>query len=155
MQKLRFYSLPLFLIFFALTVSAQGMTDDQVMKYIIKEHSAGTSQAQIVSNLMKKGVDIDQIRRIRKKYEKDIQEKSLGAIADKAVDNAGQMMRQSAEANQKNTQKLDGLSLEETEGGIAEEQESALSKTIQNKEMLFHGNRVFGRDIFNNTSLTF
>ena len=155
MQKLRFYCLPLFLIFFALTVSAQGMTDDQVMKYIIKEHSAGTSQAQIVSNLMKKGVDIDQIRRIRKKYEKDIQEKSLGAIADKAVDNAGQMMRQSAEANQKNTQKLDGLSLEETEGGIAEEQESALSKTIQNKEMLFHGNRVFGRDIFNNTSLTF
>ena len=45
------------------------MSDDQVMKFVIKEHNAGTSQAQIVSKLVAKGVDINQIRRIRKKYE--------------------------------------------------------------------------------------
>ena len=93
MQKLRFYCLPFFLIFFALTMSAQSMTDDQVMKFIIKEHSSGTSQAQILSKLVAKGVDINQIRRIRKKYEKEIKDKSLGAVADKAVDDAGQVMR--------------------------------------------------------------
>ena len=93
MQKLRFYCLPIFLIFFALTMSAQGMTDDQVMSYIVKERNAGTSQAQILSKLVAKGVDINQVRRIRKKYEKEIQAKSLGAVADKAVDDAGQVMR--------------------------------------------------------------
>ena len=93
MQKLRFYCLPIFLIFFALTMSVQGMTDDQVMSYIVKERNAGTSQAQILSKLVAKGVDINQVRRIRKKYEKEIQAKSLGAVADKAVDDAGQVMR--------------------------------------------------------------
>ena len=79
MHKLFSTSLSIFLLFFTLTLSAQSMSDDQVMKYIIKEHNAGTSQAQIVSKLVAKGVDINQIRRIRKKYEKDIQGKSLGS----------------------------------------------------------------------------
>ena len=82
------------------------MSDDQVLKYIIKEHNAGTSQAQIVSKLLAKGVNINQIRRIRKKYEKEIQEKQLGAVADNAVDNAGQMMRQN-NGNERNFSKMD------------------------------------------------
>ena len=131
MHKLRFYCLPLFLVFFTLTMSAQGMTDDQVMKYIIKEHSAGTSQAQIVSNLIKQGVDINQIRRIRKKYEKDIQEKSLGSLADQAVDNASMMMRQNNEANAL-TKKQGVQSLDETVE-TDDEIESTLSKATANK----------------------
>ena len=131
MHKLRFYCLPLFLVFFTLTMSAQGMTDDQVMKYIIKEHSAGTSQAQIVSNLIKQGVDINQIRRIRKKYEKDIQEKSLGSLADQAVDNASMMMRQNNEANAL-TKKQGVQSLDETVD-TDDEIESTLSKATANK----------------------
>ena len=108
MQKLLSYSFSVLFMFFALTLSAQSMSDDQVMNYIIKEHNSGTSQAQIVSNLMKQGVDINQIRRVRKKYEKEIQGKNLGAVADAAVDNAGQMMRQNTEGNAR-TQKLDNL----------------------------------------------
>ncbi len=46
------------------------MTDDQVMKFIIKEHNAGSTQSQIVTKLMQSGVDINQIRRVRKKYER-------------------------------------------------------------------------------------
>ena len=39
-------------------ISAQSsMTDDQVFKFIIKEHEAGTSQQQIIIQLMQRGVD--------------------------------------------------------------------------------------------------
>jgi len=54
-----------------MAVMAQStMTDDQVMKFIIKEHNAGSTQSQIVTKLMQSGVDINQIRRVRKKYER-------------------------------------------------------------------------------------
>ena len=193
MHKLFSTSLSIFLLFFSLTLSAQSMSDDQVMKYIIKEHNAGTSQAQIVSKLVAKGVDINQIRRIRKKYEKEIQGKSLGAVADKAVDDAGQMMRK----NNGDDKKFSQVNPEETDQDFdyyndknrrknmslgksnnrksrnrsrndyndydydydyeedAETDNRLYKNTSENREMLFNGNRVFGRDIFNNTSLTF
>ena len=65
-----------------LTVSAQSnMSDDQVMKFILKEHKSGTSQSQIVTKLMQKGVDISQIRRVRKKAERLQKEDGLGAVS--------------------------------------------------------------------------
>lgn len=75
------------------TWAQSSMTDDQVMQYIIKEHSAGTSQAQIVTKLMQKGVDISQIRRIRNKYQKEINDKGASATADAAVNETDKMMR--------------------------------------------------------------
>ena len=157
MHKLFLASLSVFLLFFSLTLSAQSMSDDQILKYIIKEHNAGTSQAQIVSNLIKQGVDINQIRRVRKKYEKEIQEKSLGAIADKAVNDAGQMMRKN-NGNERISSKMDSYDLRndnEDNGLVGKDEISLSEKTSENKEMLFNGNKVFGRDIFNNNSLTF
>lgn len=181
MHKLFSTSLSIFLLFFTLTLSAQSMSDDQVMKFILKEHNSGTSQAQIVSKLVAKGVNINQIRRIRKKYEKEIQGKSLGAIADKTVDDAGQMMRQNNGNdkrfsqvnpeetdkvldyyNDKNRNKNTSLSKKSNWNNYDDEDEEGTEiddrlykNTSENKEMLFNGNKVFGRDIFNNTSLTF
>ena len=68
------------------TVSAQSsMSDDQVMQFVIKEHTAGTSQAQIVTKLMQKGVDINQIRRIKAKYERQSKNGGLGLVKDETV----------------------------------------------------------------------
>ena len=68
------------------TVSAQSsMSDDQVMQFMIKEHTAGTSQAQIVTKLMQKGVDINQIRRIKAKYERQSKNGGLGLVKDETV----------------------------------------------------------------------
>lgn len=54
-----------------LEAAAQSsMTDEQIVKFVMQENAAGTSQAQIVTKLMQKGVDIDQIRRVKKKYER-------------------------------------------------------------------------------------
>ena len=49
------------------------MTDDQVMRFVLKEHEAGTSQQQIVTKLMQRGVDIQQIRRVKKIAERQYQ----------------------------------------------------------------------------------
>ena len=59
-----------FMLMAPLGIMAQSsMTDNQVMEFVMKEHEAGTSQAQIVTKLMQRGVDIQQIRRVRQKYE--------------------------------------------------------------------------------------
>lgn len=66
------------------SVMAQsGMTDDQVMSFVAKEHSAGTSNSQIVTKLMQRGVDISQIRRVREKYEKMQKQGSLASATDR------------------------------------------------------------------------
>ena len=56
----KYIILALLLAFSANTIYAQSssMTDDQVMKYVVKEHERGTSNAQIVTKLMQQGVDI-------------------------------------------------------------------------------------------------
>ena len=70
------------LIAYTMTSFAQSsMTDEQVMKFVVKEHNSGTSQAQIVTKLMQNGVTIDQIRRVKKKYERVAKEQGLGAVS--------------------------------------------------------------------------
>ena len=43
-----------------------GMTDNQVMDYVIEQNAKGVSRQQIVTQLMQRGVTIDQIRRLQK-----------------------------------------------------------------------------------------
>ncbi len=61
------------------------MSDDQVIKFIMKEHKAGSSQQQIVTKLVQKGVDIDQIRRVRKKYDRMEKGTGMGNVKDKSM----------------------------------------------------------------------
>ena len=68
------------------SVCAQSsMTDDQVIKFVIKEQKAGSSQQQIVTKLVQKGVNIEQIRRVRKKYERMNKGDGLGIVKDKSL----------------------------------------------------------------------
>ncbi len=46
-----------------------GMTDEEVIAFVVKERQTGTSDAQIVTKLMQNGLDIAQIRRIKEKYQ--------------------------------------------------------------------------------------
>ena len=91
MKRLLIYLLMLMLV--PAAGMAQSMTDDQVMSYVAKEHAAGTSNAQIVTKLMQRGVDISQIRRVRNKYEKQMSQTSTGAVAGKTADGSSARMR--------------------------------------------------------------
>ncbi len=52
------------------TFAQSGMTDEQVMQFVVKEYERGTSQTQIVTKLMQRGVDINQIRRVKNTYDR-------------------------------------------------------------------------------------
>ena len=148
---------------------AQSMSDEQVLQYVVEEYQKGTSQAQIVTKLMQKGVDINQIRRVRQKYERQAQNGGLGI-----KDITGE--KQSNDRLRKNN----GQQKEQPSGQMQKDRETVVSskdkytemdpKYIQmQEEMQFllpdsllmmlpeepEGRKVFGRDIFNNKELTF
>lgn len=145
----------------AVSAMAQSsMTDDQIMQFVVKEHNAGTSQAKIVTKLMEKGVDIQQIRRVRNKYEKQLKAQGAGAIADEAVGKADQIMRQNNGKKKEDyvTKKTSGVkgSVKEEEEPELEEEKAMLSTPKEPfAEALYNGRPVFGRNIFNNQELTF
>lgn len=61
-------------------LAQSSMTDSQVASYIQQEMKRGTSQAQIVTYLMQNGVDISQIRRVKKAYERTKNDTGLGDV---------------------------------------------------------------------------
>ncbi len=73
-------SIVLLLVCAMATNAQSSMTDDQVVKFLLKEQKAGTSQQEIVKKLIQKGVDIDQIRRVRQKYERMNKNSGLGTV---------------------------------------------------------------------------
>ena len=69
MGNYRYIIISMLLLFCAGNVLAQsGMTDQQVLDYVMKERQKGTTQSRIVTNLMQRGVTASQIRKIRKMY---------------------------------------------------------------------------------------
>lgn len=151
-----------YVLFFVMLLSvqmavAQGMSDQQVMQFIQAEAKAGTSQAQIVTKLMQRGVKIDQIRRLRNQYDKQISSQGLSKAADGAVSVVADRMRSNGDGS--TSQELNSAQVGTT--GVVESSaaddinlvESDIQATSSTNEGT--GKKVFGRDIFNNRSLTF
>ena len=158
-----------------LSISAQSsMTDDQVMQLVLQEHEKGSSQSQIVTKLMQSGVDIQQIRRVKSKYDRQIKQSGLGNVADKAVTKAEDRMRQNNEKmnesrSTKTTSRIQGLTeyqktydendedflmMEEELNGILPTDSIAwLNIILENQKK--NKNKVYGRDIFNQKDLSF
>lgn len=70
-----------------------GMSDNQVMQYMVKENAKGTPRQEIVTKLIERGVSIDQIRRIRDKYEKQSKGSVIGARNISGVENGENRLR--------------------------------------------------------------
>ena len=154
----------------ACMMAQSSMSDDQVMQFVVKEHAQGTSQSQIVTKLMQRGVNISQIRRVREKYDRQIKNKGMGVVADQAVSAATSRMRQNngdkkTDAKAKTDQLIqtdnyprttidddDRLAMERELGGMLPTDTAALFRQLMAEKQ---AKRVFGRDIFNNKKLTF
>jgi len=68
------------------SINAQSsMSDDQIIKFVMKEQKAGSSQQEIVTKLIQKGVTIDQIRQVHKKAERMQKNQGLGTVQDKTM----------------------------------------------------------------------
>ena len=150
-------------------VCAQSMTDEQVLQFVVAEYQKGTSQAQIVTKLMQKGVDINQIRRVKKKYERQSGNGGLGvkditgesASTDRLRKNNGQTKEQLSGQMQKDKLTTVDVKDKYTEldpDYIQMQQEmqfllpDSLSMILPSEPV---GRKVFGRDIFNNKQLSF
>jgi hypothetical protein len=156
-----------------LAAAAQSsMTDDQVMRFVLKEHEAGTTQEQIVTKLMQRGVDIQQIRRVKKIAERQKNESGLGMVQDETMSKANDRtrktetekkaaemtnLRMQGERNQKHTydeEDDDFLQMQLELGGLMPVDSIALlEKILADREK--EKQKVFGRDIFDNEELTF
>lgn len=158
-----------------------SMTDSQVADFVQKEVARGTSQAQIVTKLMQNGVDITQIRRVRKKYERQANDGGLGTAtaetrnADRLRTNNGKLSnkQQTLKDDQlrasTSTQRIQSTPVWEEEYdensadfmqmqaelGMMTPADSLdlLKKILDNQKK--QKSKVFGRDIFNNKDLTF
>ena len=66
----KYFVLLLMLVCCGVTSWAQTMTDEQVIEYVLQEQEKGTSQTDIVKNLVRRGVTMDQVNRLKTKYGK-------------------------------------------------------------------------------------
>lgn len=162
----------------AATAQSSSMTDEQIMSYILKEHENGRTQEEIAMRLMQRGVDIQQVQRVRKKMERLQKQQGLGAQDDGSFSNTANGQNR---LRQNNTQeKLDprgNLSSKRIQkprtkkhsfddqdeeyqmmvgelGGIMPVDSIAwLEMLLEEKEM--EGKKIYGHDLFANESLTF
>ena len=152
-----------YVLFFVMLLSvqmavAQGMSDQQVMNFIASEVKAGTSQAQIVTKLMQRGVKIDQIRRLRNQYDKQISSRGMSSAADGAVSMATKRMAGNSDGT--TSQELTTARVGTT--GTIENDAASEVKSVENDVQATQGTapdaqgkRVFGRDIFSQANPSF
>ena len=110
-------------------IFAQSMTDDAVMAYVKDGVKQGKTQKQLYQELLIKGVTKEQLLRIKEKYE---QQQSMS----------------------KERQGNENIDTERTE---AKDEENSSSAQDDNKQLAMpqDGIKVFGRDIFYSSNLTF
>ena len=142
----------------ALGVSAQGMSDQQVISFIASEVKAGTSQSQIVTKLMQKGVKIDQIRRMRNQYDKQISSRGLSVAADGAVSMAAERMK----GNSDGTTSQELTTARRGTTGTIEQDAAEEVKDVEQDVMATQGTApdangkvVFGRNLFSQANPNF
>lgn len=143
----------------AAVVSVFGqMSDAQVMDFVRSEAKKGTSQSRIVTSLMQRGVQIEQIRRIRNQYDEQVKQRGLSAAADGAVSMVTERMQGNGDgtAAQELTTGRRGTTGEvyqdAAEDHAEEERDVMATQNVQGEAA---GKRVFGRDIFNQRALSF
>lgn len=159
------------------TFAQSSMTDEQVMQFVAREYEKGTSQAQIVTKLMQRGVDINQIRRVKNTVDRMQKNQGLGTVddgtsvtsrmrvnnGDTKEQNAREMQKKRLEAQRGTSQRMQ--SAREARHTYDEADEDFVTINDQlgymlpdSLEMLYEESgkrKVFGRDIFNNKMLTF
>lgn len=151
------YVLFLVMLLSATMAFAQSMTDKQVIDYISREYKAGRSQAQIMTALVQRGVKVDQIRRLRRQYDKQLRERGVTVAADGTVNVPVDRLKANNDGT--TTQELNTAQVGTT-GTVAtdaSEKVETVEGDVQATSNVNEGTgkTIFGHDIFNNRRLTF
>ena len=160
-----------------MTYAQSGMTDNHVMDNVVEQNAKGVSRQQIVTQLMQRGVTIDQIRRIQKKY----QRQKNGALgADDITAGSKEVKTRMREANgerrpeqverekrnasnyrvkdgrpktKKNTYDEDDEEYMELDDAMDFMMPDSLKYYFE-EEKEETGRKIFGHDVFNNKNMT-
>ena len=142
-----------------------GMTDNQVMDYVIEQNAKGASRQQIVTHLMQRGVTIDQIRRIQKKYERQAKDGSLGGTdITPGSQSTKNRLREANGETRRDQQNVSSFRIKDGRGQNKDQQFTEMDEALDfmmpdslryNYEEETPGRRIFGHDVFNNKNLTF
>lgn len=182
MKKLIIFSLMLFMVSSVAMAQSSSMTDDQVMQFVVKEHNSGTSNAQIVTKLMQRGVDISQIRRVRTRYEKEAKQGGLASATGKVSSNGSRLRTNNGKTRDDYGKEADKEASNYSNYRIKGQRDFSYKHTYDNQdeeyvdmqnemygiypdstqllrhllaEQRYNRKKVFGRDIFNNKELSF
>ena len=138
------------LVAFCGIAGAQVMSDKDVAGFIQQEMKAGTAQSQIVTKLVQRGVQIDQIRRVGKNY-------SAALRSGVPVNAGGSTVVEHLRGNNdgSDVQDLNTGRVATAGGDVVPDDESTLDPESQIASDVPAGKKVFGRDIFNNKRLSF
>ena len=117
----------------------QGISDSQVLKEAVAAKKSGLSETEIATSLMQRGATLEQIQRMRRQYAKQITRQGMDNTVDNAIGSAKDRMR---------------VNNEVADNEIVTH-EGAEAPAFVTEQPVPTGKRVFGRDIFNNKSLTF
>ena len=135
----RLYMIILLTICTITVTFGQKLSDSEMLSIAVQEKKSGASEADIAAKLMQKGATIEQIQRIRQQYAKQITNKGLDNSVDNAIGNVQERMR---------------VNNEVTDNEIVTNEDTNAPDFVP-ETLSPSGKRVFGRDIFNNKSLTF
>lgn len=136
----------------AIGAFAQSMSDDQIISYIQRESGKGTSQQQIVTELMKRGVTTSQLQRVRRKAMtmKQTQQNGGSLIAQPKSTKRTQYDQYGNPVDPDEQMKNEPMGTNQS--AFYEEPDDSLMMYMEGMDT---GRKVFGRDIFNKQNLTF
>lgn len=156
-----------------------SMTDQQVMNFVMSETEKGTKTSEIVKKLIEKNVPIEQIRRIKTKYEREKNNNQLGtrdltggtSEKQRTRANNGDPKDQSRNFRRPEQKKpsssksnLSRKELQRQNQDYADNYEMEIDFMLPDSLRMYTDEvlvpeenkpRIFGHDIFNNKNLTF
>ena len=164
----KIFILSAFVLLVQFAFAQQGLTDEQIIDYVMMEQQRGSDQKTIAAKLIQKGVTVDRLRRIREKY--NAQGTLPGAVdllgtemktnrsrtkeaqaKDNKIRRQGNLVRSTREVNA-----VGAMSSADRQMMLEEEMEFLdIDSVLYYKNLFKDEIPVFGRDIFNNEMLTF
>lgn len=164
-------------IFLLMTASAavaqSSMTDQQIIAFVLEEQEKGTSQQQIATQLLKRGVSIDQLKRVKQKYERQMSGGGLGA-KDITTDGKSRLRKNNAKktddgdvsqyrqkdgnrvkSNVYDETNLDLMDMQDELNSFVPDSAAIFERLLKQEKESKNKKKVFGHDIFNNEELSF
>ena len=136
-------------------LAAQKMTDDQVIEYVMSAQEKGLSQQQIAKDLLRRGVSMDQVNRIKRKMES--QEKNgMGSTLTEKMRTRTAPKKNGAIELQSDKDAVKNMKVSERETMMGEEigflfPDSTMMYMMQDTKK----KEIFGHRIFQNKDVAF